>query len=150
MTSIERGCKKSDALSLTFEACTNQSAGALIPKNREALVGPKKSTRQSAENERDIPDFIFQFFPLAPRITRAYKGIVSSWSSGGLHESTGLRSARKLSTPLLRCESRTNRLKPDPLVKRRSKRKKRALMEGPLTFSTFKVLRLPLGLLFPA
>jgi hypothetical protein len=49
---------------------------------------------------------------------------VSSSSSGGLHESTGLRSARQLSTPLLRCESRTNRLKANPLVKRRSKRKR--------------------------
>src|SRR5260221_12011407 len=72
------------------------------------------------------------FFSLAPRNSRAYNETMSSWSSGGLHESTGLRSARQLNTPLLRCESRTNRLNANPLVKRHSKRKKRALMEGPL------------------
>ncbi len=90
-----------------------------------------KSTSQSAENARDTRGFVFFFFSLAPRIPRAYKEIVSSWSSGGLHESTGLRSTSKLNTPLLRCESRTNRLKANPLAKRRSKRKKEGPHRGP-------------------
>jgi len=74
---------------------------------------------------REIPvaSFFF-FFSLAPRIPRAYKEIVSSWSSGGLHESTGLRSTSKLSTPLLRCESRANWLKVNLLAKRRRKEKR--------------------------
>jgi hypothetical protein len=94
----------------------------------------KKSTSQCTENARDTAGRAFFSFSLAPRIPRAYKETVSSLSSGGSHESTGLRSASKLSTPLLRCESRTNRLKPNSLVKRRSKRKKRALIEGSLCF----------------
>ena len=100
----------------------------------------KKSTSQSAENARDAAGSAFFFFSLAPRISRAYKHFVSSSSSGGLHESTGLRSARKLSTPLLRCESRTNRLKSNSLVKRRSKREKRALDEGPLCFCRLQIV----------
>src|SRR5580700_4674786 len=94
----------------------------------------RKSTGQSAENARDTSGLVFMFFSLAPRVSRAYKHAVSSLSSGGLHESTGLRSARKLSTPLLRCDSRANRLKFNLLAKRCSKRKKRALMEGSLCF----------------
>lgn len=83
-----------------------------------------KSTTQSPENKRHNFTLIFLFFSLVPCVPRAYKQVVSSSSSGGLHESTGLRSARKLITPLSRCVSRTNRLLFGRLVKRRSKRKR--------------------------
>jgi len=123
-------------------------------KHPQAAAPPEKSTSQSTENARDTPGCGLLFFSLAPRISRAYKQFVSSWSSGGLHESTGLRSARQLSTPLLRCESRTNRLKANPLAKRRSKRKKRALNEGPLCFCSHSVqicrlVRRGLSMIFP-
>src|SRR5258708_12544516 len=99
----------------------------------------KKSTGQSAENAQDTCGCIFLLFSLAPRIPRAYKQIVSSERYGGLHESTGVRGARELSTPLLRCESRSNWLKSNLLAKRRSKRKKRALIEGPLCISNSRI-----------
>src|ERR1700719_1782301 len=100
--------------------------------NTERIRRGKKSTSQSGENGRDTPGFVFFFFSLAPRISRAYKQFVSSLSSGGLHESTGLRSAGKLSTPLLGCESRATWLNLNLLAKRCRKRKKRAFREGPL------------------
>ena len=118
-----------------FSMCDYSSARMSTEPNAS-----KKSTSQCAENGRDTLGRVFIFFSLAPRNPRAYKKTVSSWSSGGLHESTGLRSARQLSTPLLRCESRTNRLKANPLVKRRSKRKKRALIEGPLLIWSRQIL----------
>jgi hypothetical protein len=106
----------------------------------------RKFTSQCAENARDTPDCVFMFFSLAPCNSRAYKETVSSWSSGGLHESTGLRSARQLNTPLLRCESRTNRLKANPLVKRRSKRKKEGPHGGPSSYLDSSDFGLPAGL----
>ena len=42
---------------------------------------------------------------LAANETREYKQAVSSQSSGGEHESTGLRAKQKLNTPLSRCAS---------------------------------------------
>ena len=86
-----------------FSMCDYSSARMSTEPNAS-----KKSTSQCAENGRDTLGRVFIFFSLAPRNPRAYKKTVSSWSSGGLHESTGLRSARQLSTPLLRCESRPN------------------------------------------
>ena len=47
----------------------------------------------------------FSNSPLATNETEAYNRAVSSYSSGGDNDSTGLRAERKLSTPLSRCES---------------------------------------------
>jgi hypothetical protein len=47
----------------------------------------------------------FTIFSLAIYFLQAYKAAVSSKSSGGEHDSTGLGAKQKLNTPLLRCAS---------------------------------------------
>jgi hypothetical protein len=47
----------------------------------------------------------FAIFSLAMNFFEEYKVTVSSKSSGGEHDSTGLRAKQKLITPLLRCAS---------------------------------------------
>ena len=81
-----------------------------------------------------MPARIFQI-SLAARIAEAYKEAVSSKSHGGLHDSTGPRSATSLNTPRTRCESRLNREQLELLITRRSnKGKGPRLSRGPFSF----------------
>jgi hypothetical protein len=51
-----------------------------------------RNRRRNPQTPRPAPTFFFLQLPLAPTIPAAYKKIVSSASSGGKDDSTGLRS----------------------------------------------------------
>ena len=77
-----------------------------VLSHHQVIRGPRPVARNFVHQVKPLLNPVnFTISSLAFLILQAYKTLVSSKSSGGEHDSTGLGAKQKLNTPLLRCAS---------------------------------------------